>query len=248
MKLLRLVMALALAAPILVRASALAAQERNAPACFPQRYDELRKIPEASRTHEQQQEFEQLQRACAAVGAAAVSAQGARATATPTPTMPAVSPAAVHLRHGFWFTGGLGYSSLGCETCGGDRTNGVAVNIGLGGTLSQHVQLGGGIHGWSKTEQDLTLTASAASALIRVYPSARGRFFLAGGLGAGTVSAHVNSWSGTSDAAFAAVLGLGYDARIGRNVSLTPFFNSVGMAGEGWNVNFTQLGLAVTTY
>src|SRR5258705_5518637 len=41
-------------------------------------------------------------------------------------------------RKGFWFNGGLGYGSLGCDGCGG-RTGSVSGTLALGGTLSPKV-------------------------------------------------------------------------------------------------------------
>src|SRR2546429_4789999 len=44
-------------------------------------------------------------------------------------------PRQPQLRHGFWFSGGLGYGSLGCQNCSG-RTGALSGNISLGGALS----------------------------------------------------------------------------------------------------------------
>lgn len=256
--------ALSMLALPLVFASALAAQEKAAPACFPQRFAELKKIPDESRTFEQQQEFEQLQRACAEAGAAAVAAQRAKAPAAGKPAAAPTNPAAPEvrpapppvasrapeeerLRHGFWFTGGLGYGSLGRQNYS-DRLNGVAVSIALGGTLSQIVQIGGGIHGWTKTENDVTLTVSTATAEVKIYPTHRTRFFLRGGLGGGQVSADLGDFTANSETAAVGVVGVGYDVRLGRITSLTPFFNSVGLQGDGWDMNFVQFGLAISTH
>src|SRR2546425_4364377 len=49
------------------------------------------------------------------------------------------------LRHGFWFSGGLGDGSLGCQNCSG-RTGALSGNISLGGTLSPKVPLGVSTH------------------------------------------------------------------------------------------------------
>src|SRR5437773_6807244 len=47
-------------------------------------------------------------------------------------------PQQPQLRHGFWFSGGLGYGSLGCKDCG-SREGALSGNISLGGTLRQKV-------------------------------------------------------------------------------------------------------------
>src|ERR1700751_3441831 len=86
------------------------------------------------------------------------------------------------LRHGFWFSGGLGYGSLGCQDCGG-RTGSVSGKISLGGTLSPRLLLGVSTNGWTKSENGSTLTVAAVTAAVRFYPSPIGRFFLTGGVG-----------------------------------------------------------------
>src|SRR3989442_10332995 len=50
-------------------------------------------------------------------------------------------PRQLPLRHGFWFSGGLGDGSLGCQNCSG-RTGALSGNISLGGKLSQKILLG----------------------------------------------------------------------------------------------------------
>src|SRR5947207_10459363 len=77
------------------------------------------------------------------------------------------------LRHGFWFSGGLGYGSLGCQDCDG-RTGAVSGNISLGGTLSQKLLLGVSTNGWTKSESGSSLTVAAVTAAVRFYPSTNG--------------------------------------------------------------------------
>src|SRR5437762_5563892 len=97
-------------------------------------------------------------------------------------------PRQPQLRHGFWFSGGLGYGSLGCQNCSG-RTGALSGNISLGGTLSPKLLLGVSTNGWTKSDSGATLTVGTLTAAVRFYPSATGGFFLTGGLGLGTVSA-----------------------------------------------------------
>lgn len=150
------------------------------------------------------------------------------------------------VRQGFWANLGLGVSSLGCDDCG-DRETGTAVAIALGGTLNQKWQLGGGIHGWTKTEDGVTLTVGLASALTKFYPSATGGFHLIGGLGIASIDLSVGNVSGT-ERGWGMLLGLGYDIRVGRNVSLSPFWNGVATWYDDGDLNFGQLGLGVTVH
>lgn len=95
-----------------------------------------------------------------------------------------------HARKGFWFNGGLGYGSLGCDNCDG-REGGLSGGLALGGTLSQKFLLGVGTTGWTKSEGGATLTVGTLDARVRFYPSATGGFFLTGGLGVGSISAEL---------------------------------------------------------
>ncbi len=149
-------------------------------------------------------------------------------------------------RSGFWFNFGLGAGSYGCDGCDGRHSGGTAA-IALGGTLSQKVVLGGGVNVWVKEVDGVDLTAGTVTALIRFYPSSTGGFFLFGGLGYSTEEASASGVS-ISESGTGAVLGLGYDIRVGRNVSLTPFWNGVGMSFDGYSSNFGQLGLGLTVH
>lgn len=152
-----------------------------------------------------------------------------------------------HERSGFFFNGGLGYGTLGCEDCV-DREGGLVGTLSFGGTLSQKLLLSGSTYGWTKEENGARLTTSALTASLRFYPSATGGFYLLGGLGYGQVDLDVSGVGSASEGGVAAVLGLGVDLRIGDNVSLTPFLNGVGVSFEDGDANFGQLGLSITTH
>src|SRR5256885_16745541 len=79
------------------------------------------------------------------------------------------------LRHGFWFSGGLGYGSLGCQDCDG-RTGALSGNISLGGTLSQKLLLGGSTNGWAKSDSGSALTVAAVTAAGLFFPPECRRF------------------------------------------------------------------------
>lgn len=153
-------------------------------------------------------------------------------------------------RQGFWFNGGLGYGSLGCQDCSG-REGSLSGGIALGGTVSRKLLLGAGTNGWTKSENGATLTVATLTALMRFYPSATGGFFLLGGLGVGQVRAEVSGFGGSASASetgFGAIVGLGYDIRVGQNVSLTPYWNGFAMASDETDANVGQIGLGVTVH
>lgn len=150
-------------------------------------------------------------------------------------------------RRGFWFNGGLGYGSLGCQDCSG-REGALSGQLSLGGTLSDHLYLGVGTNGWTKSESGVTLTVGTLTALVRVYPSATGGFFLTGGLGLGTVDLDISGFGSGSETGVGALVGLGYDIRVGANVSLTPFWNGFAINHDLGDANVGQLGLSVTLH
>jgi hypothetical protein len=171
------------------------------------------------------------------VGAASAAAQ------TPTTPTPAPEPVNKQLHSGFWFNGGLGYGTLGCSECDGEREGGLSGNLTFGGTVNQRFLIGFGTAGFVKEVDGETLTQGHYDARIRFYPSRTNGFFLTGGAGLGVVS-----FAGESDKGFSLLLGLGYDIRVGKNVSLTPFWNGYAMSANdiGWNVG--QIGIGVTIH
>lgn len=152
-----------------------------------------------------------------------------------------------HTRQGFWFNVGLGVGSLGCDDCD-DRTSSVSGQIGLGGTLSQKVTLGVMSSGWTKSEDGATLTVGTLTAAIRFYPSATGGFFLTAGLGLGSIKASVDGFGSESEAGSGAMLGLGWDFRIGDNTSITPFWNGFAAKTDNADANVGQLGVGITVH
>jgi hypothetical protein len=151
------------------------------------------------------------------------------------------------VREGFWFNGGLGYGTLGCQDCSG-REGGLSGGLAVGGTLSPRLLLGAGTNGWTKTEDGVTLTAGTLTAQVRFYPSESGGFFLLGGLGIGSVDVAISGWGSDSETGVGAVLGLGYDVRIARNVSLTPFWNGAAVSYSNGDANFGQIGLSISVH
>ena len=151
-------------------------------------------------------------------------------------------------RDGFWVGFGAGTGSL--QVGGDPRQWGAVGYLKLGGTINQRVLLGAELNGWkresSAADRHVNLTVTAYS-----YPSATSGFFWKAGLG----------WSWLGDArgtginGVGVVLGLGYDARIEDNFSITPFLNlsttpfltfdgAWGFAGNG--INMIQFGVGVS--
>jgi hypothetical protein len=150
-------------------------------------------------------------------------------------------------REGFWFNGGLGVGSLGCAGCDG-RLSGGAGALAVGGKLSDQVLLGASSNLWTRSEDGATLTVGTVAAVVRYYTSPTGGFFLLGGAGIGSLDAELAGFGSATETGFGLIGGLGYDFRVARMVSLTPFWNGVAVraADETWN--FGQFGLSITVH
>ena len=139
-----------------------------------------------------------------------------------------------------------GYGSLGCDNCG-SREGGVTGDLSIGGTISPRFLVGVGAAGWSKSEQGARLTVSTLDARVRFYPSRTSGLYLTGGIGVGSVRGDFGGFSAT-ETGLGTVLGLGWDIRVARNTSITPYWNGFAMKNDNTNANVGQAGIAVTLH
>jgi hypothetical protein len=151
------------------------------------------------------------------------------------------------VRDGFWFSGGLGYGSFGCQDCG-SRTGGMSGGLSLGGTISPRFLVGVGSDAWTKSEQGATLTVGTLDARVRFYPSATGGFFVTGGLGIGTIKGSVAGFGSATENGIGTLVGIGYDYRIAKNTSITPYWNGFAMKSSNSDANVGQMGIAITLH
>jgi hypothetical protein len=139
-------------------------------------------------------------------------------------------------RQGFTVSFGLGAGSAGFtyEGNSSDRIAGPSGYLRLGGALTPSLILAGETHGWTRSEGSVTSRVGYLMAVAQWYPQASGGFHLLGGLGIGMLNEE------DTDPAFAYELesvggalqfGAGYDLRMTRSFSLTPYINLLGMAG-----------------
>lgn len=178
-----------------------------------------------------------------APGAPADSPRGRdRTTASPAEVEQVGDTSPSRGSEGFWFNVGLGWGSAGCEECL-SRDNGLSGGLSLGGAVSNRVLLGVGTTGFAKSIEGELLSIGTLDARIRVYPSLRSGFFLNGGLGVGTFS-----YADDTEFGLGLMLGVGWDIRVGRNVSLTPFWNGGAMQNSTVDANFGQIGIGVTIH
>jgi hypothetical protein len=150
-------------------------------------------------------------------------------------------------REGFWFSGGLGWGSAGCEGCL-DREGGFSGGLSAGGVVSPRLLVGAGTSGWYKSVDGVTVSGGTFDARLRFYPSLKSGFFLTGGLGLGHVSLGLAGLGSETEYGVGALFGLGWDIRVGRNVSLTPFYNGFAVRTDFLNGNVAQIGLGVTIH
>lgn len=151
------------------------------------------------------------------------------------------------IRKGFWFNGGLGYGSLGCDGCSG-RTGAASWDLSLGGTISPTFLLGVGTSGWTKSQFGATTTVGTLDLRAHFYPSAKGGFFLTGGVGASSVSTAISGIASGSETGLAILIGLGYDIRVASNISITPFWNGFAVRTSNTTPNVGQLGVGITVH
>lgn len=152
-------------------------------------------------------------------------------------------------RNGFWIGFGVGWGSYGisCNGCSGlGREGSYTGHLKLGGTVNDHLLLGGEMIGWSKTESGSTLTAGNLTLTAYYYPQPAGGLFLSAGAGLSRIEASGGgSSAGQTGPGFS--IGAGYDLRVGTNVSITPTGNFVyGHPESGFSHNFFQFGFGVT--
>jgi hypothetical protein len=144
-------------------------------------------------------------------------------------------------RQGFWIGGGLGYGSLGCSGC--DRVGAPSGYFKLGGTLRQNILLGVETNGWTKSELGQRLTMGNLSGAVYWYPMVTNGLFIKGGAGYSILDNGVANTSG-----FGLLGGVGYDVRVGRNLSITPVANWFRGSFNGGSADVLQLGLGVTSH
>ena len=150
-------------------------------------------------------------------------------------------------RAGFWWGLGLGWGSAGasCEDCADGQLSGLAGNLRLGATVSPSVLVGVETNGWYRSDGDNHTALSFGSAVVVIYPNRTGAFYLKAGLGLMSYFTETGGGDLTARAG-AAILGAGYDFRVGRNVSVVAFLNSLASTEAAYELDGTEAGSGVT--
>jgi len=129
------------------------------------------------------------------------------------------------------------------SACNDGCLRGLSGGLSLGATVNPHVLFGLGTTGYYRELLGSKVEAGTLDARIRVYPWLNSGAFFTGGVGLGSVSVDSESSFGVGF-----MPGFGWDIRVGRKVSLTPYYDWFLIRGNGLEANIEQLGLAFTIH
>jgi hypothetical protein len=147
----------------------------------------------------------------------------------------------MHGRDGMWVSVGLG-------TGVGDGIGGQSANLAVGWALSPQVELAVGSSDWrAELKGDRSsVTLGTVDLRLQFYPEVAGGFFLTGGLGLGYFWLS-DSGSGPNIGR-SIILGLGFDARIADNMSITTFVNRAAIHTSDPRGSMGQIGVGLTVH
>jgi hypothetical protein len=159
-------------------------------------------------------------------------------------------------RDGFFASAGLGGGAESFDANDGlgwsDDKGGVTGYLKLGGTVSQSLILGAEGNFWASRYQRQGYDRSLGTLLLfaQWYPGgARSDFWLRGGLGWARDNLSIYGVNGdlnSHENGTALAIGLGYDFRVARNVSITPTLDFQGQRYDSHDERLVSLGLGVT--
>lgn len=159
-------------------------------------------------------------------------------------------------RQGFWIGFGLGggQASVDCGqgACTGvDPATGGSGYLRLGGRLNNRWLLGGESNSWVGEIEDAAgdpsdVVAGFLTATAYFYPNPASGLFIKGGLGFYSFTAQDTNGDEATSSAPAIVLGVGYDIRVGRMISITPVLTIV-QSGAG-DLEFNSVATGVDDF
>jgi hypothetical protein len=135
-------------------------------------------------------------------------------------------------RRGFWLGLGLGAGGESFDLSPRDGYSDLlyrpTVSLRLGGTVSQHLRLGGEVLSWINDVGPAVESLSSALFIAQLYPFASSGFYVKGGLGIGRNAVDFDDGFDQGDTGFAGLIGAGYELRLGRRFYLNPTIDLVG--------------------
>jgi hypothetical protein len=145
-------------------------------------------------------------------------------------------------RGGAWYHLGFGFGRVACGGCF-SSSDGMSGGMILGGAISPRVLLGVGTSAFHRSDLGARLTIGTVDARLRLYPLPRIPAFVTGGLGIGGVRLASQNEFGTG-----AIVGAGWDVAVGRNLSVTPFFNRFLIRSSVIDADVDQIGIGFTIH
>jgi hypothetical protein len=163
-------------------------------------------------------------------------------------------------RHGLWAGVGLGAGSaeMDCSSCSNFRFTGLSGYIRAGVTLTRFLLVGVETDGWVRSSSDVDDRVGFASLVLVWYPIPSGALYVKAGYGG--MQYHSDESGDVLTAKARSVsLGLGYEVRVRRDISLVPFVNGLVTSsvqqyrnevpvgfGNDFSLTLVQFGLGVT--
>lgn len=135
-------------------------------------------------------------------------------------------------RKGFWLGLGLGAGGESYDLRPAVGYSDVlyrpTVSLRLGGTVSSNLRLGGEVLSWINENGPAVESLSSALFIAQFYPFSSSGLYLKGGLGIGRNAVDFDNGFDEGDTGFAALIGAGYELRLGRRFYLNPVIDLVG--------------------
>jgi hypothetical protein len=157
-------------------------------------------------------------------------------------------------RAGFWGGLGLGAGGESFDLRDGqgysEELYRPTLSLRLGGTVNQHLRLGGEVLAWIDEHNRTTESLSSFLFVGQFYPAASTGLYLKGGLGLGRNAIDFDEGGGVGDTGFAGLIGAGWEIRVGRRWYLNPVVDVVehrytGRGNERYRERLVNLGLGV---
>jgi hypothetical protein len=157
-------------------------------------------------------------------------------------------------RAGFWGAFGLGAGGEAYDLRDGlgysEQLYRPTFSLRLGGTVNQHVRLGGEMMSWINQNGDAIESLTSAMFVAQAYPFAASGLYLKGGAGLGRNAVDFPDGSGVGDAGFAGLLGAGLEMRVSRRWYLNPTVDLVehhytGRGVENYRERLVNFGMSI---
>jgi hypothetical protein len=156
-------------------------------------------------------------------------------------------------RRGFWFALGLGAGGESNDVVGSgysDLFYQPTISLRAGGTVNQHLRLGGEVLSWFDEQGDAVASLTSVLFTAQFYPLTHAGLYFKAGAGLGRNAVDFEDGFGVGDTGFAGIVGTGYELRLGRRLYLNPTVDLVGHSyssrvGGGYTERLVNFGLGV---